>query len=73
MGKECGSILSSHLWGGALRDNTKNSCVADYLALGLCVNHLAFPFADYSFQLNVNLSTIQPTLTNPSIIITMKP
>ena len=50
MGKECGSILSSHLWGGALRNDTKNGRVADYLALGLCVNHLAFPFADYSFQ-----------------------
>ena len=30
-GKGCGSILSSHLWGGALHDDTKNSCVADYL------------------------------------------
>ena len=28
-GKECGSILSSHLWGGALSVDTKNSCVAD--------------------------------------------
>ena len=28
-GKECGSILSSRLWGGALRDDTKNGCVAD--------------------------------------------
>ena len=28
-GKECGSVLSSHLWGGLLRDDTKNSCVAD--------------------------------------------
>ena len=27
---ECGSILSSRLWGGALRDDTKNGCVADY-------------------------------------------
>ena len=27
-GKECGSILSSHLWGGTLRDDTKNGCVA---------------------------------------------
>ena len=27
--KECGSILSSRLWGGALRDDTKNGCVAD--------------------------------------------
>ena len=29
-GKECGSILSSRLWEGALRDDTKNGCVADY-------------------------------------------
>ena len=28
-GKECGSIPSSRLWGGALRDDTKNGCVAD--------------------------------------------
>ena len=28
-GKECGSILSSRLWGGALRDDTENGCVAD--------------------------------------------
>ena len=27
---ECGSILSSRLWGGALRDDIKNGCVADY-------------------------------------------
>ena len=27
--KECGSILSSRLWGGALRDDTKKGCVAD--------------------------------------------
>ena len=33
-GKECGSILSSHLWGGALRDDTKNGCVADYRGRG---------------------------------------
>ena len=26
---ECGWILSSHLWGGVLRDDTKNGCVAD--------------------------------------------
>ena len=26
-GKECGSILSSRLWGGVLRDDTKNGCV----------------------------------------------
>ena len=32
--KECGSILSSHLWGGALRDDTKNGCVADYRGRG---------------------------------------
>ena len=29
-GKECGSVFSSRLWGGALRDDTKNGCVADY-------------------------------------------
>ena len=28
-GKECGSILSSRLCGGALRDDTKKGCVAD--------------------------------------------
>ena len=28
-GKECGSILSSRLWGGALRDDTKNGCVVE--------------------------------------------
>ena len=28
-GKECGSILSSRLWEGELRDDTKNGCVAD--------------------------------------------
>ena len=27
--KECGSVLSSGLWGGALLDDTKNGCVAD--------------------------------------------
>ena len=27
--KECGSILSSRLWGGALNDDIKNGCVAD--------------------------------------------
>ena len=30
-GKECGSVFSSRLWGGALRDDTKNGCVADYV------------------------------------------
>ena len=29
-GKECGPNLSGHLWGGELRDDTKNGCVADY-------------------------------------------
>ena len=29
VGKECGSFLSSRLWGGGLRDDTKNGCVAD--------------------------------------------
>ena len=29
-GKGCGSIVSSHLWEGALHDDTKNSCVADF-------------------------------------------
>ena len=28
--EEYGLILSSHLWGGVLRDNTKNGCVADW-------------------------------------------
>ena len=27
------TILSSRLWGGALRDNTKNGCVADWVGL----------------------------------------
>ena len=31
-GKECGSVFSSRSWGGALRDETKNGCVGDYLA-----------------------------------------
>ena len=29
VGKECGFVLSSHLWGGALRDDRKSGCVAD--------------------------------------------
>ena len=29
-GKEYGSVYSSRLWGGALRDDTKNGCVGDY-------------------------------------------
>ena len=29
MGKECGSVISSRLWGGALRDDAKNGCVAE--------------------------------------------
>ena len=29
-GKECGSVLSSRLWVGVLRDEIKNGCVADY-------------------------------------------
>ena len=32
--KECGSNLSSRLWGGALRDETQNSCEGDYKQLG---------------------------------------
>ena len=24
------SVVRQHLWGGALRDDTKNGCVADY-------------------------------------------
>ena len=36
-GKECGSILSSRLWGGALRDDTKNCFVADYGNIG-CIS-----------------------------------
>ena len=31
-GKECGLILSSRLWGGAFRDDTKNGCVADCIS-----------------------------------------
>ena len=30
MGKECCSDVSSRLWGGALRDETKNGCEGDY-------------------------------------------
>ena len=55
IGKECGSILSSHLWGGALRHDTKNGSAADYLALGLCVNHLAFPFCRLQFSVKCEL------------------
>ena len=29
VGKECGSVLSSRLWGEALRDDSKNGCVAE--------------------------------------------
>ena len=29
-GKECCSNVSSRLWGGALRDETKNGCEGDY-------------------------------------------
>ena len=28
-GKECSPVISRHFWGGLLRDDTKNSCVAD--------------------------------------------
>ena len=35
-GKECFSNVSSRLWGGALRDETKNGCEGDYLGS----NHL---------------------------------
>ena len=31
MGKECCSNVSSRLWGGALRDETKNGCDGDYI------------------------------------------
>ena len=34
-GKECSSILSSRLWQGALRGDTKNGCVADYPSISL--------------------------------------
>ena len=30
-GKECCLNVSSRLWGGALRDDTKNGCEGDYL------------------------------------------
>ena len=33
-GKECGSILSSRLLGGAFGDDTENGRVADYLIIG---------------------------------------
>ena len=29
-GKECCSNVGSRLWGGALRDETKNGCEGDY-------------------------------------------
>ena len=32
MGKECCSNVSSRLWGGALRDETKNGCEGDWKA-----------------------------------------
>ena len=35
-GKECCSNVSSRLWGGALRDDTKNGCEGDYEKSGLC-------------------------------------
>ena len=34
MGKECGPGFSSRLWGGALRDETNNGCVGDYVVGG---------------------------------------
>ena len=36
MGKESGSNVSSRLWGGALHDETQNSCERDYEPLGPC-------------------------------------
>ena len=33
-GKECCSNVSSRLWGGALRDDTKNGCEGDYFRRG---------------------------------------
>ena len=59
-GKGMCSILSSRLWGGALHYDTKNGCVADYLALGLCVNYPAFLFCWLQFSVKwalVNNST----------------
>ena len=32
-GKECCSNVSSRLWGGALRDETKNGCEGDYICI----------------------------------------
>ena len=34
MGKECCANVSSRLWGGALRDETKNGCEGDYMSPG---------------------------------------
>ena len=36
VGKECGSVLSSRLWGEALRDDSKNGCVAE----GTILSHM---------------------------------
>jgi len=34
-GKECGSKESSHLWGGALREEPKNGCEGDFFSIQL--------------------------------------
>ena len=41
MGKECCSNVSSRLWGGALRDETKNGCEGDYLSVHTPMNELS--------------------------------
>ena len=40
-GKECCSNVSSRLWGGALRDETKNGCEGDYPTPGLSLIFLS--------------------------------
>ena len=55
-GKECCSNVSSRLWGGALRDDTKNGCEGDYLLLGI---NLA---PDFISSLKLECSPLRPVL-----------
>ena len=42
-GKECCLNVSSRLWGGALRDNTKNGCEGDYAEGDIITIHGILP------------------------------
>ena len=44
-GTKCGSVLRSRLWGGVLRDDTKNDCVADYNNIQFTFNLIKSVFA----------------------------